>query len=267
MLCFWEIFPIRKQMLHTHQNPGCAKRRGRFVDTWRYHPRIFAITLNSKVRRFCSLGIVMAALALVPGAHSLRAQQAATIPRLSFTKLLKGSTPEYVSLSIDANGKGTYDSWNPGGSPSPRPIQISPGTTKQIFSLAESLNYFRSLNLESRHKVANMGLKTLIYEAGKEVNKVEYNYTENRTAQELTATLEKIADVEERIARLQFAMKYDHLGLPQILGEIQQGLDDHAFVEAILMVPTLEKISDDSRLMHLAQSRARDIMQRIQGNK
>ena len=267
MLCSWEIFPIRKQMLHTHQNPGCANRRGRFVDTWRYHPRIFAITLNSKVRRFCSLGVVMAALALVPGACTLRAQQAATIPRLSFTKLLKGSSPEFVSLRVDVNGKGIYDSWNPGGSPSPRPIQISPGTTTQIFSLAESLSYFRSLNLESRHKVANMGLKTLTYEAGKETNKVEYNYTENRTAQELTATLEKIADVEERIAQLQFAMKYDHLGLPQILREIQEGMDEHAFVEATLMVPILEKIANDPRLMHLAQSRARDIMQRIQENK
>jgi hypothetical protein len=206
-------------------------------------------------------------LALLPGAYTLPAQVAPSAPRITFTKLLKGSTPEYVAMSIDANGQGTYDSWNVDGSPNPRPMQISAGTTSQIFSLASSLNNFRSLSLDSRHKVANMGLKTLTYEAGKKINKVQYNYTENHTAQQLTETIEKIADVEERIAQLQFAMKYDHLGLPQVLRQIQEGMDDHAFVEAALMIPTLEKISTNSHFMHLAQSRAQEIMQRIQENK
>jgi hypothetical protein len=206
-------------------------------------------------------------LALLPGTYTLPAQVASSAPRITFTKLLKGSTPEYVAMSIDANGQGTYDSWNVEGSPNPRPIQISAGTTSQIFSLAKSLDNFRSLSLDSRHKVANMGLKTLTYEACREINKVQYNYTENHTAQQLTETLEKIADVEERIAQLQFAMKYDRLGLPQILRQIQEGMDEHAFVEAVLMIPTLERISTNPHFMHLAQSRAQEIMQRIQENK
>ena len=206
-------------------------------------------------------------LALLPGAYTLPAQVAPSTPRITFTKLLKGSTPEYVAMSIDANGQGTYDSRNVDGSPNPRPMQVSAGTTAQIFSLASFLDNFRSLSLDSRHKVANMGLKTLTYEAGKEINKVQYNYTENHTAQQLTETLEKIADVEERIAQLQFAMKYDHLGLPQILRQIQEGMDEHLFVEAALMIPTLEKISSNPHFMHLAQSRAQEIMQRIQENK
>ena len=98
---------------------------------------------------------------------------------------------------------------------------------REIFSLAESLHYFRSLDLDSHHKVANMGLKTLTYEAGKEINKVQYNYTENRTAQQLTDILEKIGNVEEQITELEYAMKYDHLSLPQILRQIQEGLDEH----------------------------------------
>ena len=112
-----------------------------------------------------------------------------------------------------------------------------------------------------------MGLKTLTYEAGEEIHKVQYNYTENRAAQQLTEILEKISNVEERIAQLEYSMKYDHLGLPQTLRQIQEGLDDHNFVEAALMIPTLEKISTNPHFMHLAQSRAQEIMQRIQENK
>ena len=172
-----------------------------------------------------------------------------------------------MALSIDANGKGTYDSHKLEDPPAPRPLQISAGTTAQIFSLAESLNDFRSLDLDSHHKVANMGLKTLTYEAGKEINKVQYNYTENRTAQQLTDIFEKIGNVEEQIAQLEYAMKYDHLSLPQALRQIQEGLDDHNYVEAALMIPTLEKISTNPRFMHLAQARAQEIMQRIQENE
>lgn len=227
----------------------------------------FTITPSFEVRRVCSLCLAAAFLALLPVVYTLQAQVAPAAPRLTFTKILKGSSPEYLVLSIDSNGQGTYDSHKLEDSPSPRPLQISTGTTAQIFSLAESLNYFRSLHLESHHKVANMGLKTLAYEAGGEIHKVQYNYTENRAAQQLTEMLEKISNVEERIAQLEYSMKYDHLSLPQTLREIQQSLDDHNFAEAALMIPTLEKISTNPHYMHLAQSRAQEIMQRIRENK
>jgi hypothetical protein len=206
-------------------------------------------------------------LALAPGLYTLQAQVTPSVPRLTFTKSLKGSSPEYMALSIDAHGQGTYDSRKLDDPSAPRPLQISAGTAARIFLLAESLGYFRSVELNSHHKVANMGMKTLTYEAGNETSKVQYNYTENRTAQQLTDILEKIGNVEERISQLEYAMKYDPLGLPQALLQIEEGLDDNDFVEPVLMIPTLQRISTNSRFMHLAQSRAEGIVLRVQGNR
>ena len=45
--------------------------------------------------------------------------------------------------------------------------------------------------------------------------------------------------------------------LPQILSQVQDGMNNNYFVEAALMIPTLEKISADPHYLHLAQSRAR----------
>jgi hypothetical protein len=205
------------------------------------------------------LGVVLCVCAAL-------AQESGPIPRLTFTKLLKGSVPEYMALSVDANGQGTYEGRKLADAPSPRPLQISPATTQRLFSLAESLGYFRSLALESRHKVANLGQKTLAYEAGGQVSRVEYNYTENRTAQQLTDLFEKISDVEEHIAQLDYAIKYDHLSLPQQLRQIQIELDEHSLAEAELLVPALEKIASNPRFLHLAQSRAQEILKRIQEN-
>lgn len=201
------------------------------------------------------------------GIRALPAQESVSLPRIIFTKTLKGSTPEYTVLTIDSKGKGTYDSHKLEDPPTPRPLELTAGTTERIFSLAQSLDYFRSGRLDSRHKVANMGLKTLTYEAGAEKNQVQFNYTENRTAQQLSDTFEKIANVEEQITQLQYEMKYDHLSLPQALQQAQVALDEHDYVETTLLMPTLEKISTDPRFMHLAQDRAKDLMQRIQENK
>ena len=167
-------------------------------------------------------------------------------------------------VSIDANGNGAYDSHKLEDPSNPRSMQLSAGTTAQIFSLAESLNHFRSLALDSHSKVANLGLKTLTYQVGEEINKVQYNFTVKPAAQQLTGIFEKISNVEEGITALEYGMKYDHLSLAQTLRQIQADLDGHNYVEPSLLIPTLEKISTDPRFMHLAQSRAQEILRRIQ---
>ncbi len=262
---FGGILPLpREEACLTPQIPprGCASPGGTFAD--HRQGGNSAITPGSKAFRLYSLVLVTAPLALLTGIYIFPAQVDSSIPRLTFTKTLKGSSPEYMALCIDANGNGTYDSHKLEDPPNPRPMQVSSGTTAEIFSLADSLQNFRSLDLDSHQKVANMGLKTLTYQAGKETNQVQYNYTEMRTARELTDIFEKISNVEERISDLEYAMKYDHLSLPQILSQTQQGLDDNLFVEAHLMIPTLEKISNDPRFLHLAQTRAREILRRIE---
>ena len=190
-----------------------------------------------------------------------------SVPSIGFSKTLKGGSPEYLEVRIGANGQGTYQSRSSQDAVMPVSLQVSAAMTAEIFSLAKSLNYFHSLDLETHHKIANMGLKILTYQNGNEVNKVQFNYTEKRAGQRLTDIFEKISNVEERISDLEHAMKYDRLSVPEILAQIQDALDDGSFVEASLMIPTMEKISTDPHLMHLAQSRAQEILARIRQNK
>lgn len=225
------------------------------------------ITVGSEVHRPWRLCLASGLLVLLGAPFILHAQAPPTLPRIKFTKALKGSIPEFKALSVDTSGHATYESHALGDTSSPRELQISEATTARIFALAQALSNFRSLDLDSHHRVANMGLKTISYQNGEEVNKVQFNFTENRTAQHLTDIFENISNVEERINQLEYDMKYDHLDLPQALLQIQQGMSDGLFVETALMIPTLEKISTNSRFMHLAQFRAQEIMQRIQQTK
>jgi hypothetical protein len=227
----------------------------------------FIINTRLMIHSLRSLCLGIAILTLTVQAGTLLGQSPATGPRLTFTKTLKGSTPEYFALKIDAHGKGTYDAHKLEDPSTIRQLQISTKTTNQIFSLVQSLNYFRGGDLDSHRKVANMGMKTLIYEDVGESNTAQFNYSDNRFAQQLDDLLEKIGNVEERIAQLDYAMKYDRLNLPHILAQIEYGMENDYFAEADMMLPTLEKISNDPHCLHLAQTRAREVADRIRKGK
>jgi hypothetical protein len=191
--------------------------------------------------------------------------QASGVPaKLTYSRMLKGSIPEYLAIIVDSKGSGTYEGHKLDEARNPRPIQLSTATTERIFTLAGQLHNFQSVDLESHKKVANLGEKTLTYQQGEDVNRVVFNYTENRIAREIVDIMEGVGTVEEHIAALEFEMKYDPLGLSQELLQIQVELNSKSLADPEMLIPTLEKIAHGSRFLHLAQVRAQQIIERIQ---
>ena len=206
-----------------------------------------------------ALGLLMA----VSAAPASPAQNAPSPARLTYTRTLPGSAPEYLAVRVNSDGLGTYEGRRLNEPSRPRPFRLSEATTHQLFTLAAELDHFRSLDLESHKKVANLGRKTFTYESGGERNQVQFNYTVHRPAQVLTDLFERIASVEQHIEALQYGIKYDPLGLPEELARIQVDLENRSLLEPELMVPSLEEIASNPRFLHLAQVRAQDILKTV----
>lgn len=187
-------------------------------------------------------------------------------PKLTYSRLLKGSNPEYLWISVDSTGAGAYEGRKVDESPSLRSLKLSAATTRRLFELAAELDDFRNIDLESHKRVANLGSKTLTYQAGAEKYEAKFNYSLNRQAQELVDLFEKISSVEQHIAALEYAAKYDHLSLPRELLLIQIDLNNKALADPQLMVPTLDEIARNPHFLHIAQVRAQDILERLQNN-
>jgi hypothetical protein len=207
-------------------------------------------------------------LAIMAGCYpALIFPQAAPVPaKLTYSRVFKGSNPEYLRLTVDSKGSGTFEGHKIDEAQRPRSFQLSAATTEHLFNLAAQLDNFHSLSLESHKKVANLGQKTLTYEQGEDVNRVAFNFTENRSARELVDIFEAMGAVEEHISALEFEMKYDPLGLSQELSQIQSELDNKSLTDPQILIPTLETIARSSRFLHLAQVRAQQIIERIQPN-
>ncbi|MGH9430665.1 MAG: hypothetical protein ACRD3T_03905 [Terriglobia bacterium] len=192
------------------------------------------------------------------------AQAAHADASLSYTKVLKGSVPEYEKIIVNADGAAQYDGRKLADPPDPRPFELSPAVVTKLFDLASSLKDFQNVDLESHKRVANLGQKTFVYQKGGERYQCEFNYTLNRRAQELTNLFEGLAAVERHMTALEYSMKYDPLGLPKDLTEIEIDLDQGNLTDPELMAPDLKKIIQDSRYLHIAQVRAQRILDRIQ---
>jgi hypothetical protein len=183
--------------------------------------------------------------------------------RIMYTRTLAGSSPEYLAVSVNSDGSGSYVGRGLEEPDHPRTLRLSPATTQRLFALAAQLRYFRSIELDSHRKVADLGRKTLTYTNGDEKNQVEFNFTQDRTGRELVDLFEGVANVEEQIDLLEYAIKYDPLSLPQDLLAIQIALNHNELVDPQLMVPSLQEICSNSRFMHVAQTRAQNILNRV----
>lgn len=212
------------------------------------------------------LSVALALAACLAWPSFLSAQETDTVARLTYTKVLKGSFPESLAVSVDSNGSGTYEGRKLDDPPNPRPLKLSPANTERLFRLARQLDNFQAIDLESHKRVANLGLKTLSYEVRGQKHQAIFNYTLRRDAQELAELFEKIASVEQHISVLEYAIKYDHLSLPKELLQIQIDLDNKALADPELMVPALEQIAANPHFLHLAQVRAQNLLKRLQNN-
>ena len=206
-------------------------------------------------------------------AHTMQGETAnpAALPggaaRLTYTRTLAGSVPEYLALRVDSDGSGSYEGRRLSDPARPRQLKLSQATTQKIFALAAQLDNFRDVDLDSRKKVANLGLKTLTYERGGQKNQVQFNFTQQKQARDLVDLFEKVAAAEQAVDSLEYAIKYDPLGLPQELLNIQIALSHDDLAEPELMVPSLEQITSNPRFLHVAQARAQDILKSVGRDK
>lgn len=187
----------------------------------------------------------------------------AAAPELTYTKVLKGSTPEYERITVNSDGSGTYDGRGLTEPPNPRAFQLSSGVTERLFALAGKLHDFQDVSLESHKRVADLGLKTFKYVDGDRSYECQFNYSTNRNAAELTDLFEELGAVERHITALNYSMRYDRLGLPRALSLIEIDLNNKSLIDPQLMTPTLESILHNPNYMHLAQARARMILERM----
>jgi hypothetical protein len=186
-------------------------------------------------------------------------------PTIIYTKVFKGSTPEYVEIRLGIDGHGTADVRQADENADPRPFAVSTLLAQKIFSLAADLHNFQGADLDVHRKIAYLGQKSFRYENGSKTNEVKFNYTTDPTASKLVQIFEGLGRQQEDLSDLERTMRYDKLGVNDVLDNIQADVDNKVLPEPETLLGWLDKLASDERYLVIARTKARALAERIRG--
>lgn len=201
--------------------------------------------------RFLGLFLVAACLSVSPASSAGPGGS----PRITFSKSFPGSLPAWEEIVVDKTGAGQYK--DDPKDDDPLKFQLTAGEAGQIFDLADKLNHF-SRPLESGLKVANMGMKTLRYEADGQAKpaEVKFNYTEDIDGKALADLFERIAESERALIKLETSARFDKLGVQDAILQIEILRDQKRLVAADQFLPMLDRVTKNESYLHMARERA-----------
>jgi hypothetical protein len=181
-------------------------------------------------------------------------------PRLFYSKFFKGSTPEFVAITLQRDGQVTYQEAK--DDENPIKVQLTPADAQEMFGLAEKLDRFQR-PIESGLKVANMGIKTFRFEDGGDKHEIQFNYSQDTTAQMLLDWFERITESERHFIELDRTVHYDKLGVNDVLLQLQITYEHKRLVAPEQFLPLLDRIAKNESFLHIARERAAGLTESI----
>ena len=197
-----------------------------------------------------AIGLLLAAAAVC----------AADAPSITFSKSFPGSVPAFFAITVERTGDASYNESE--DSDNAEKFQLESGATAEMFDLAERLDHFKK-PLESGLKVANMGQKTLRWEAGGDRGETKFNYSSSEDAKLLTDRFERIGESLRTLLELRRAARHDRLGVNAAVLKIQSLWDSKRLVGTAQFLPLLDQVAKDEVYIHMARERAAQIADAI----
>ncbi|HEX4074354.1 MAG TPA: hypothetical protein VHX49_03035 [Candidatus Acidoferrales bacterium] len=186
---------------------------------------------------------------------------------ITYRKVFKSSYPEFTEIKISQSGAATYDIRQLSDAASPQAAQIDPPLAARIFALAAKLRDFDNLDIEMHHRIANLGQKTFTYQRGAETHSVTFNYTLNDSASQLLAIFDDLAREQTDLADLERTMRYDRLGVNDVLQQVEKDYANKLFLNPARFLPALDQLASDTHFIDIARERARTLAARIRASR
>ena len=178
---------------------------------------------------------------------------AAEYPKVTFTKTFKGSVPPFYLIEVTRDGSGVYK--EAPDDQQPISFQLPEAATNDLFARLEKAgNGHRPL--EANLKVANMGLKTIRFEDGKNRQEVSFNYSLDENAQAIADTFERISETQQHFINLERSIRFDRLGVNKIILQIESSNDRQRILGPDAILPLLDRVAKSESFMHMTRERA-----------
>jgi hypothetical protein len=168
-----------------------------------------------------------------------------------------------VEIKVQPSGAAVIDIRQLDEDAEPESFEVSPALAARLFQMAADLKHFSGIDLNVKRRLANLGEKTFRFEEGARASEVKFNYTTDPTAQEMLTIFEGLSRQQEHLRTLQHRMRFDRLGVNDALLRFEVDLNRRLIPEPQRLVPMLEQIAAETRVVEIARQRARALSERI----
>jgi hypothetical protein len=173
--------------------------------------------------------------------------------KLIFQKTFPGSTPPWVKIVLERDGRVVYSEAPDDNQP--LNIKLTESETAAMFGLAEKLGWF-TRTIESGLPVAKMGDKTFRYEAGGKAQEQKFNYSTDLDAQALADWFERISESERYLLELERSARFDKLGVHRVILQIQIAFEKKRLVAVDQYLKWLDRVTKNESYLNIARERA-----------
>jgi hypothetical protein len=188
-----------------------------------------------------------------------------------FTYCVERSRGPYELQCVELNpaGKGGVRFKRRGGDEIKTDLALSASARERFLaSIAATNDLDQGASYESNKKVADLGRKHLRLEMlSAPPREAEFNYSSRKEVIELVSFFDVIINQETIAFDIDFALQFDRLSIPKRLDLIENELKSSRISDPERLVPVLEKIQADQRLMNYARARAGKMKEQILGKK
>lgn len=193
---------------------------------------------------------------------------------ITFDLMWEAVTPQNFSITVDSLGNAKYVSRGSAKPPEPATedqaaeaepdyvleFVMSGAMRDKVFQLARNANYFNGNFDYTAHRVANTGKKTLGWTDSSRKFHTTYNWSENKSVDQLTRIFEGISNTIEHGRKLQFLHRFDKLGLEAELKAMESLAQSGSLAEIQIIAASLENIANDTAVLNIARQRARHLL-------
>ena len=147
-------------------------------------------------------------------------------------------------------------------------VQLSASARDRFITVLAAINYLESgETYESRRKVADLGRKRLTLETPEGTREATYNFSDLKPVMDLTAFFEALINQQTIIFDLENATQFERLSVPKRLDQIETELKSNRIGDPEGLIPLLEKIEADQRLVNYARVQAGKLKKQIEARK
>lgn len=186
---------------------------------------------------------------------------AADTATITFLKTFPGSKPEYVEITLKADGEAIYK--ESVDDERPQPFKLHENETKTVFLLAEKLDHFNR-QLESGLPVARMGDKTLRWQQGTQHHESKFNYSTDLDAQTMQDWFERMSESVNLLFDLERTAKFEPLGVNQSLLRLEAAYDKKRLLGFEMYYPLLNRVIKNDKYLNMARERATRLLENLQ---